>query len=168
MDKNKRRKTFYLTTLIAGFLLIMLEVGIYRKTMIPLRPIIVVISLTSIFTFLLIKNDYRDIYQKKSFFFPFFQSAVSFGFIACYIFVASNFYFTSSSDPLLRSFPILTKHTIGTRSPQPAIEINYEGIEKQLVFYTEEQNAVDTAKYVLLTIKKGLFGYDIFSDVQLK
>ena len=57
---------------------------------------------------------------------------------------------------------------MGTKNPQPTAKIDYDGIEKQLVFYSTQQENVDTSQEVILTVKKGLFGFDIFSDIQLK
>jgi hypothetical protein len=91
----------------------------------------------------------------------------SFGFMACYIFMASNFYF-ADNDIVLKSCSISYKHTIGTKIQEPAIEIDYEGIKKQLVFSAPQQNEVDTSQYVLLTVRKGLWGYDVFYDIKLK
>jgi hypothetical protein len=78
-----------------------------------------------------------------------------------------NFYFAGNNKET-NQFPILSKHTLGTRHIQPVIEIEYKGQEKQLVFYSEEQNEIDKSKYVLLTIKRGFLGYDIIEGVKLK
>ncbi len=65
--------------------------------------------------------------------------------------------------------PYLDKHTMGTGSNrQPAIEIDYNGAEKQLVFFNWQQKQLDTSKEDLMTAKKGLFGFDIFSDIEFK
>ncbi|MDH7463744.1 hypothetical protein QEG73_20755 [Chitinophagaceae bacterium 26-R-25] len=167
MDKRKTHKIFYTATLVIGFLLLALEINIYQKTIIPISNIIVVICLISVITYVFIKNDYRNTYHYKNLLFPLIQSIFSFGFIACYIFVASNFYF-AHSDIRLKSCLISSKHTIGTKNPNPAIEIDYEGITKQLVFSTKQKEEVDTSQAVLLTIRKGFWGYDVFYDIELK
>jgi hypothetical protein len=40
------------------------------------------------------------------------------------------------------------------RNFQPAIEINYDGFDKQLVFYNEQQRQLDTSSQVELTVKR--------------
>jgi hypothetical protein len=120
----------------------------------------------SVATFLCIKNDYRNTYQRKSLFFPVMQSIASFGLIGCYIFMASNLYF-AHNDIFIKSCLISSRHTIGTKNPQPAIEIEYEGVEKQLVFYRGQEDEVNKSRYVLLTVRKGFWGYDVFDDIKL-
>lgn len=168
MDKNERHKSFYFVVAVVGLVLLMLEIGIYQKTIISFKIPFVVTLIVALVTFFIIQRDYKRTYQNKSFFFPFAQSVVSFGFIACYLFMAANYYF-ANNEIATKAFPILTKHAIGTgNSRQPTAEIEYDGTEKQLVFYNGQQQQLDTSKEVVLTIKKGLFGFDIFSDITLK
>jgi hypothetical protein len=167
MNKERIHKIFYTTTALLGLLLCTLEVNIYQRTVIPMINIFAVVFPVSVATFFCIKKDYRNTYQRKSLFFPIMQSILSSGFIACYIFMASNFYF-AHEEVDLKSCLITYKHTIGTKDPQPAIEIDYEGVEKQLVFYTGQQDEVNKSRYVLLTVRKGFWGYDVFYDIKLK
>lgn len=95
------------------------------------------------------------------------QSIFSFGFMTCYGFMALNYYMADMNTEI-KNCKILHKHTIGTKQPQPAIEIDYDGIEKQLVFNVGQQTQIDSSNYVSLTVKKGFFGYDIFSEITLK
>ena len=166
-NNNKGFKIFYFTTLFVGLILMVFEEGIYRKTIISAKEVLVLIFFFSIIFFFVINKNYKITYQIKNSFYPFVQAIVSFGFIACYIFMALNFYLADSKIGI-KSFPILSKHNIGSKYPQPAIIINYEGIEKQLVFYIQQQKQVDSSNNVLLTVKKGFFGYDIFSNIILK
>ena len=167
MDNNKKYKSFYFITAIVGMVLFVSQIGIYRKTIIPFKIPFTLTFIFAVLTFFIIHKKYRQTYQNKNIFFPFAQSYVSFGFIACYIFIALNFYLADNNFEV-KSFPILRKHTIGAKHPQPAIEIDYEGLEKQLVFYTVQQKQVDSSTQISLTVKKGFFGYDIFSNIELK
>lgn len=145
----------------------MLEIGIYRKTIIPFKIPLLVALIGSTVGFLIIQRDYRRAYQKNNLLFPIIQSFISFGFIACYLFMTLNYYLADNATQT-KSVTILARHTIGTGNGQPAIEIEYEGIKKQLVFYNGQQKQLDTSKQVILTVKKGLFGFIIFSDIQLR
>jgi hypothetical protein len=168
MDKNQRHKSFYITIAIIGLILLMLQIGIYQKTIISLKIPFALTLVVAVIGFLIIQRDYRRTYQNKNLFFPFAQSFISFGFIACYLFMASNYFFADNSVEI-KAFPILTKYTIGTGShEQPAIEIDYGGTKKQLVFFNWQQKQLDTSHQVLLTVRKGLLGFAIFSDIQLK
>lgn len=168
MDNIERKKSFYFIIAIIGLLLMMMEIGIYQKTIIPFKIPFLVIMMVAIISFFIVQRDYRQTYQVKNIFFPFAQSFISFGFIACYLFMSANYYL-ANSDSVTIVTPILRKNTIGTGSHrQPTIEIEYDGIEKQLVFYVQQQKQVDTSQQVLLTVKKGFFGFEIFSEIQLK
>ena len=167
MTKDGRHKSFYFITAIIGIALMILEISFYRKTIIPLKALFLVTIIPSIIVFFIIKSDYKRTYQVKNIFFPFLQSVASFGFITCYCFIALNYYLADTNIQV-KSCEILNKHSIGTRHSEPAVEINYDGTEKQLVFNVGQQNLIDSSRYVLLTVKKGFFGYDIFSDVALK
>ena len=48
--------------------------------------------LVAVIGFFIIQRDYRRTYQNKNLFFPFAQSFISFGFIACYLFMAINYF----------------------------------------------------------------------------
>src|ERR1700709_763363 len=132
----KAYKTFYFITFFVGLILMIFEVRLYQKTIIPAKDVLILIFFVSIIFFFIIKKKYKNTYQTKNSFYAFAQATASFGFIACYIFMALNFYLADSKIEV-KSFSILSKHTIGSKYPQPAIEINYEGIEKQLVFYIQ-------------------------------
>jgi hypothetical protein len=93
MDKNERHKSFYFIAAIVGLALLMLELRIYQKTVIPLKIPFLVTLIVSVITFFIIQRDYRQTYQNRNFFFPIAQSLISFGFIACYLFMAANYYF---------------------------------------------------------------------------
>jgi hypothetical protein len=162
----KGREAFYFGTAILGIGLLFFEIDLYRRTIIPF---IVPLSVTLIFTaitFFIIKADYNKTYNKAALFYSLVQSFISFGFIACFCFMALNYYL-AEKDFETASFAIKSKHTIGTKNPQPAIEIDYNGVSKQFVFYTSQQEEVNASDSVLLTVQKGLFGYDIFKNIKL-
>ena len=162
----KGREAFYFGTAILGIGLLFFEITLYRRTLIPFTvPVTVTLVFTAI-TFFIIKTDYNKTYNKVALFYSFGQSLISFGFIACFCFMALNYYFAEKEFETM-SFAIKGKHTIGTKNPQPAIEIDYNGVSKQFIFYTGQQKEVNASDSVLLTVQKGLFGYDIFKNITL-
>ena len=167
MNKEKNHKTFYTVTLIIGLLLLMIEIGIFRQTVIPIKVPFTLTLASTLATFLIIQKDYRKTYKRQSWIFPFLQSLTSIGFMTCYLFMALNYFFAGHVSKML-TLPILSKHTIGTKNSQPAIEIDYLGLKKQLVFSGNESLQVDTATKVYLTVRNGLFGYDIIDKIHLK
>lgn len=164
---TKGREAFYFGTAILGIWLFVLEINLYRKTIIPFTVPFAVTLLFTTVTFFLIRHDYQRTYPRAALFYSFVQSLLSFGFIGCFCFMTLNYYFAKKDVEIL-SFAIKGKHRIGTKNPQPAIEIDYKGVDKQLVFYTGQQEEVNASDSVLLTVQKGLFGYDIFKDIKLR
>lgn len=163
----KGREAFYFGTVIIGIGLLFLEINLYRRTLIPISiPLTVTLALT-IVTFFIIKSDYNKTYGKSGFFYAVIQSLTSFGFIGCFSFMALNYYL-ADKDIQTQTFAIKSKHTIGTKNPQPAIEIDYNDVNKQFVFYTGQQEEVNRSDSILLTVQRGLFGFDVFRDIRLQ
>ena len=163
----KGREPFYFGTVILGIGLLFLEIHLYRRTIIPFSIPLTVTLVFTIVTFFIIKSDYNKTYGKSEFFYAIVQSLTSFGFIGCFSFMALNYYF-AENETQTKAFAIKEKHTIGTKHPQPAIEIDYNGDNKQFVFYAGQQEEVKASDSVLLTVQKGLFGFDIFKDIRLQ
>lgn len=164
--RRKNRKSFYFGTAILGIGLLMFEIYLYRRTLIPFSvPLTVTLVFTAI-TFFIIKADYKRTYDNSALFYSLVQSLISFGFIGCFCFMALNYYLAENDFETV-SFPIKSKHTIGTKNPQPAIEIDYNGISKQFVFYTGQQQEMNASDSVVLTVQKGLLGYDVFKNIKL-
>lgn len=61
--------------------------------------------ITTAITFFIIRKGYNRIYPNKKLIYPIGQSLISFGFIACYLFMALN-YFLADRDIVVKSFPI--------------------------------------------------------------
>ncbi|MBV4359409.1 hypothetical protein [Pinibacter aurantiacus] len=81
--------------------------------------------------------------------------------------MAINFQF-ADKETTVKTVSIISENTIGTQNPSTAINIDYDGSEKQIVFSSIEKNEVSAATTVRLTVKKGFFGYDVLYDIQLK
>lgn len=167
MTRANKYKLGYFATAFTGICLMVPEIHLYRKTIIHLTPLTAVMLIPALAIFFLIKAHYKKVYHVKSFFFPFLQSVVSAGFISCYSFLALNYYFADEESGQLQLYTILSKTTIGGRKALPAVEINYHGMEKELVFYAGQKEDVKVAKTVVLTAKKGFFGYDVLGDIKL-
>ncbi len=68
-------------------------------------------------------------------------------------------------------FLIIKKGTLGrgknSTYSQPYVNIDFYGIEKQLVFYCQYANTIKHSKKVNLTYSKDLFGFNIIKSKQL-
>jgi hypothetical protein len=165
-------KRFYGISFFAGVVLMVFEVWIYRRTIIHIGiPISIIVGL-GIVSFLFIKGHYRRIFKVKGVFFPLMQSMLSFGFIACYLFMAGNFYWANDG---LRTyeFKIAEKSSMPGRKGKinertPLVRFDYFGMKKELVFGSNSAEKVHNSSYVTLTMKKGAFGFDVIETYGLK
>lgn len=164
---DKNTKTFYFITAIIGMTVMIHGISLYQRSIIPFKMITFLTLMVTLVTFLFVKKPYQRVYHSGGLFFAFIQSFISFGFIACYLFISLNFYFQNSEVEQL-NFEIVKKYKIGTRYWQAAIDINYKDKIKQLVFYSSQKKQIDTSNYVQLTITQGLFGYDVLKKIELR
>lgn len=91
------------------------------------------------------------------------------GFIL-FSFMATNFYFADNQINK-RTFVINTKGSLsGSKrhrsERKPYVLINYDGIEKQLIFSYSDTDKINSAKKVHLNIKKGFLGFDILESYE--
>ena len=168
MNKTERKQSFYFLSGVAGLVLLVLEIGIYQHTIIPFKIPFLVTLVFTVVTFFLIQKDYRQTYQVRSLFFPFAQSFVSIGFISCYLFMAINYFFPDKSTTRNKSVTIINKHILSGRGNTPAMEVDYDGTEKQLVFSNKERSDWSKATEVELIVKDGFFGFAIIERITLK
>ena len=164
-------KTFYIVTFFVGILLLLAEISLYHDTIITNVIPIVIILVAGFVGFMLNKEHYKQTYNVKGFFFPLMQNILSWGFIACYLFMASNYYL-SFSQPKSYKFKIIEKNSMpggkGDRDHRsPLVTFNYFGSEKELVFTYYETDRVNKADSVAVTTKKGLLGFDILTNYTL-
>jgi predicted membrane protein len=170
--EQKLWKWFYVASFFAGSILMIFEIGIYRITIIDFKiPLLVILLFTGL-TYIPIKNHYQNLYQVKSFFYPLMQSMISFGFIACYLFMAINYY-GAEDDLKSYEFHIREKSTLtgskGRRSERkPVVRFDYFGFEKELVFGFNSTDKVNNSDRVILTVKEGALGYDVIDSYDVK
>ncbi len=138
MDKDQIRKTIYTLSALAGLLLIFFGIELFRLTIVAIKIPILVTVVFTVITFVVIRKDYKMLYNKKNEFYPFMQSFLSAGLIGCYLFFALNYYMADRKTQT-RSYRILSKYSIGGSDSQPAVNIDYKGAEKELVFNPQQQ-----------------------------
>lgn len=173
--RNKKRNIFYHLILFLGLFFMIWEISIYRKTIIPIRLLIILIfsvgSLATILDFKNIKNTY-DLNGSILYFLAFAQNILSWGFLACSILVLSNYYF-SEGEIKEKTYKIVERSSMpgykGSRSKRtPLVRINYEGKMKSLVFPKKYYGRLDDFKYVDVSIQKGFLFWDIIINQELK
>jgi hypothetical protein len=158
-------KVLYFATALTGIMLLVLEISIYRVTIIEATIPISIIFSVGVLTFFINKKHYAMTYNIHGVFFPLMQNIVSWGFIACYLFMATNYYLADNDLHDLQ-FEIKSKSSIsGPRTRRherkPLVTIDYFGFKKELVFKYKDTEKVEKAQKIDLRIKKGLLGFDI-------
>ncbi|ALJ00742.1 hypothetical protein [Rufibacter tibetensis] len=164
-------KWFFGVTIFTGMILMVLQIDIYRSTIIDSTIPLSIILGVGVLTYLLLQRKYKEVYNVRGFFYPLMQSLLSFGFIACYIFMAGNFYL-AGRDSKQFTFPIKEKSSMpGTSNKSkrmPLVRFDYFGEEKELVFGYSSTAKVEESDFVTLTIKKGAFGFMVLESYNVK
>ena len=172
---NNRRNIFYQIVFIIGFISMTFGILIYRKTIIPVSFLILIVvyvgAIIAIFDFKKFKNTYKVTWLKL-YFFVLMQHMVSWGFIACTLFLYSNYYL-SEGKIIEEKHVIIERSSLpgskGRRSERkPLFRIKYEGEIKELVFSHQFYQELENYKYVNISIQKGFFNWDIIVDKRLE
>ena len=170
IDENDFWKGFYTVTLFLGLILLYLEIFLYRMTFIKMGILIIIVLIVGLLTFFLIKSHYKSTYNLKGNIFPLFQSFLSWGFIASYLFLATNYYLADKDitehELIIKSKSSLPGYKI-TSKRQPTVRFDYADLEKELVFYSSDSELVENAKSIKLQIRKGALGFDIIENYKL-
>jgi len=142
-------------------------INIYRITIIDTKYLFATIILGIIIAFailtLLIKNSYSRIWTLLI------KAGIGGGlFYFGLLFINQQF---ADKEFLTGQFPIIKKGTLGRGKNsscfQPYVNIDFNGTEKQLVFYCDSADIVKHSTKVNLTYSKGAFGFNIIKSKQL-
>lgn len=156
-------------------ILIVWEIFIYRKTIIPLSLLLFIILgigiLSTIFDF----NNYKNTYSLekwKLYLFAFIQNTASWGFIACSILILSNYYF-SRGEITERKYEIVERFSLtgskGSRNERkPLVTIDYKGKMKELVFSPKYFEELNDYNFVTISTKEGFIYWDIIVNQKLE
>lgn len=163
-----RWKIFYFLILIIGVFFAILEILIFRKTLINVFVPVLIVFITGFIAFLFDRRRYKKTYSLKNNFFPIFQSIVSYGFIFCYLFMAVNYYLAS---PVIEDYKAIIKEKSSMpgskhhrNESEPLVRFEYFGFKKELIFEFNEIDKVKAADSVRVKIKKGRLGFNIIES----
>jgi len=155
-----------LTILFIGTLyLTVFEIHIYRKTLIHWAIPTSIWFITGLIVTPLTSNFLEKHYSISGFFLQLVFNVVTWGGLLIYGLMATNYYYANDKSKLITSKIITTGHLSKGRGggcAEPYCELNINGKEKQLVFSCGVE--IENYKYVELTIKKGLLGFDIITE----
>jgi hypothetical protein len=168
---NKKLDNLIGFLFILGLILLIWEIFIYRRTIIELKiPLLLWLTPGVFMTPLLYKRmNYID-GMKAHWTLHYILHTCMTGAFILFAFMASNLYFADNQIKN-KTFDIIRKGSLpgskGHRSERkPYVMINYEGMEKQLIFSFPETERINSAKKVNLAVKKGLWGFDILEKYE--
>jgi hypothetical protein len=168
---NKKLDNLIGFLFILGLILLIWEIFIYRRTIIELKiPLLLWLTPGVFMTPLLYKRmNYID-GMKAHWTLHYILHTCMTGAFILFAFMASNLYFADNQIKN-KTFDIISTGSLpgskGHRSERkPYVMINYEGMEKQLIFSFPETERINSAKKVNLTVKRGLWGFDILEKYE--
>ncbi|WP_106795114.1 hypothetical protein [Aquimarina sp. Aq78] len=172
---KKHRKVLYPIILFLGLGLMIWQIIIYRNTIINVIIPIVIVSIVSLIAFVVDFKNYKNTYDKYSgvslTFYAIMQSLFSYGFIACSIFILTNYYLADKKS-VKKSYLIIERSSLPGRKyhrdeRKPTFYINYEGTKKELVFPHKYYEKMESYKNVEFEVREGYLGFDILENKTL-
>ncbi|MBN2395039.1 MAG: hypothetical protein JXC36_01090 [Candidatus Atribacteria bacterium] len=163
---NKKLDALITILFFVGLILLFWEVFIYRRTIIELKIPLLIWLTPGVFLTPLLYDTFNKIDGMKAHWtLHYVAHTCMTGAFLLFGFMASNYYF-ADNHTVDKRFEIIKKGSLpgskGHRDErEPYVEIDYNGFEKQIVFQYSDTEKINSAKYVNLTVKKGLLGFDI-------
>ena len=140
---------------------------IYRLTIIDIKTLFIITTIGTVFAFIAIKRILKSSY---AIFWIFFSIAVGGGTFYFSTLFLNQFF--ADKDAITKESRIIETGNLarGRRSncSQPFAIIDFNGTEKQLVFYCDYEKTIKDFSKVILTYKNGLFGFDIIETKVLQ
>lgn len=173
---KKQKSTFYKTTFILGLVAIYWEIILYRQTVIDVKILLGLILAVGVLTTKFVAKDFQELfgYSNKTtlYSWSFIQSAASYGFLFCTLFMALNFYL-ATNETSIRTYKIIERTSLSGRKyhrseRKPAFKIMYHGQLKELIFPHEYYSEMDYYSEIELKVRKGFFGFDLLLERKLK
>lgn len=166
--EKKKWKLFYFFVLILGIFLAIFEIEIFRKTLISSYIPISIVLIFGFLGFFLNKKHLKYIYPVSGNFILIVQNICSWGFIFCYLFMATNYYL---SNKITKEYKTIIKEKSSMPGPkgnrserEPLVRFDYFDFEKELVFKFRDTEKVNSADSVKIIIKKGRIGFDVLES----
>ena len=150
------------------------QITIFRNTIIDLKILIGIILAVGLITFLIDFKNYGKTYKYSGiglYFYSLMHYICGFGFIACSIFMLTNYYM-ADLEPIKETYEIVGRSSLPGRKyhrdeRKPTFDINYNGKIKELVFPHKYYEEMESYSIVELEVRKGYFGFDILENRKL-
>lgn len=159
MNNNKANFALTVLFLISIFLTIW-EIEIYRQTVINFHTPLLIWLTTGLVLTPLMTKTLDNYYATKSVLLQLIFNAVTFGGIALFAFMSSNFYYETTELKTIQC-QIINTGTLGKglkgRCNQPYATVVVNGVKKQLIFNCE--TAINQFDRIELKLMPGRWGY---------
>ena len=150
------------------------QIQIFRNTIINWIIPASLIILVGIIAFRIDYKNYKETYfhYGTTKLYAILNYLVGYGFIACSIFMFTNYYF-ADQNVKIESYKIIDRTTIrgtkksGIGKEQPVFTIRYEGQNKELVFANEYYAKMNFYETIVFESRRGFFGFDILENKKL-
>lgn len=172
--KDKRQNKIYTITFFMGVLLCLSGIMLFQLTIITTSIPLLMALVSGLIATKVDWNRYGKTYYGEGLskmLCCFLMNFVWWGSLICFLFLAINFY-GSTSEKKQENLSIIKwsskkgrKGRIGERSP--IFTIKYKDLEKEFVFGHEYYVDREAYKTITLTTQKGLFGYTTIRDKEL-
>jgi hypothetical protein len=172
-DGNKKLDRLVGFLFLLGLVLLVWEIFIYRRTIIELKiPLLIWLTPGVFLTPLLYKKMNFIDGMKAHWTLHYILHTCMTGGVILFAFMASNFYF-ASNEIENKKFEIIGFGSLpgskGHRSERkPYVMINYQGMEKQLIFSYLDTDKVNSSTKVNVAAKRGLWGFDILERYEVE
>lgn len=166
---NKKLDNLILSLFLLGLGLLICEIFIYRRTIIALKiPLLIWLIPGIIMTPLFYRKLNHIDGMKAHWGLHYVLHSCITGAFILFSFMAVNYFF-SEKEVCQKVFNVEETGSLpgskGNRNKRkPYVVINYEGMDKHLVFPNSKMKEVMNSKRAVLRVKRGQFGFDVLED----
>ena len=170
---NKKQDRLLSALLIIGLLLLLWQIVLYRRTIIPLKiPLLLWLIPGIPLTPILYRTLNQADGMKAHWILHYIAHTWMTGSILLFAFMASNYYLADSTV-VQEQFEILEKGSLPggkhhRHERKPYVMIDYHGFEKQIIFTYPKTSEVEQASLIQVSVRKGLWGFDILQEYSLQ
>lgn len=174
MDKERKRDLYSLL-FILGLVLMIWQIDVFRVTIISFWVPLLIIILSSSIAFIIDFKNYQRTFIVSGIYLYLYSAVfyiVGCGFILCSVFTIANYHladdYTETKSYLIQEKSSLPGRRRHRDKRQLLVIIDYDNKPKEMVFnhyHYQNRNKYDT---VLVDVREGFFGFDVFYDTSLK
>ena len=164
-NKSSRTNIILSTLFFTGLILTIFEINIYHDTIIDWKIPTAIWFFSGLLTLPFTSKYLVNYYSTTNIFMQLVFTITGFGGLLVFSFMAINYYFSlDSRSEIIRTEILKTGHLAKGRNGcgNPYADVIIKSAEKELIFPCDFD--IEKYKFVTLTVKRGLLGFDIVLD----